>query len=67
MRDELPTSDVKGKNPFKDQRVREAFALAIDEQAIVQRVMGGLGHADLDAVGTGRERIRCGAGCEAEA
>jgi peptide/nickel transport system substrate-binding protein len=43
-RDELPTSDVKGKNPFKDQRVREAFSLAIDEQAIVQRVMGGLGH-----------------------
>ena len=43
-RDELLTSDVKGKNPFKDQRVREAFALAIDEQAIVQRVMGGLGH-----------------------
>ena len=43
-RDELVTSDVKGKNPFKDQRVREAFALAIDEQAIVQRVMGGLAH-----------------------
>jgi peptide/nickel transport system substrate-binding protein len=43
-RDELPTSDIKGKNPFKDQRVREAFALAIDETAIVQRVMGGLGH-----------------------
>ena len=43
-RDELATSDVKGKNPFKDQRVREAFALAIDETAIVQRVMGGLGH-----------------------
>jgi peptide/nickel transport system substrate-binding protein len=43
-RDELPTSDVKGKNPLKDQRVREAFALAIDDQAIVQRVMGGLGH-----------------------
>jgi peptide/nickel transport system substrate-binding protein len=43
-RDELPTSDVKGKNPLKDQRVREAFALAIDENAIVQRVMGGLAH-----------------------
>jgi peptide/nickel transport system substrate-binding protein len=43
-RDELLSSDVKGKNPFKDQRVREAFALAIDEQAIVQRAMGGLGH-----------------------
>jgi peptide/nickel transport system substrate-binding protein len=43
-RDELLTSNVKGKNPFKDQRVREAFALAIDEQAIVKRAMGGLGH-----------------------
>ena len=43
-RDELPSSDVKGKNPFKDQRVREAFALAIDEPTIVQKVMLGLGH-----------------------
>ncbi len=43
-RDELPTSNVKGKNPFKDLRVRQAFALAIDEQAIVQRVMNGLAH-----------------------
>jgi peptide/nickel transport system substrate-binding protein len=44
-RDELISSNIKGRNPFKDQRVREAFALAIDEQAIVRRVMGGLGHA----------------------
>jgi peptide/nickel transport system substrate-binding protein len=43
-RDELSTSDVKGKNPFKDQHVRQAFALAIDEVAIAQRVMGGLAH-----------------------
>lgn len=43
-RDELLSSDVKGKNPLKDQRVREAFALAIDAEAIVQRVMTGLGH-----------------------
>ena len=43
-RDELPTSDVKGKNPFKDLRVREAFALAIDEDLIAQRVMLGLAH-----------------------
>ena len=40
-RDELLYSNVKGKNPFKDVRVREAFALAIDEQAIAQRVMRG--------------------------
>ncbi|MBV9250586.1 MAG: ABC transporter substrate-binding protein, partial [Acetobacteraceae bacterium] len=43
-RDELPSSDIKGKNPLKDQRVRQAFALAIDESAIVQKVMMGLGH-----------------------
>jgi peptide/nickel transport system substrate-binding protein len=43
-RDELASSDVKGKNPFKDQRVRQAFALAIDEPTIVQKVMLGLGH-----------------------
>ncbi|HEX3403811.1 MAG TPA: ABC transporter substrate-binding protein [Acetobacteraceae bacterium] len=43
-RDELPTSDVKGKNPLRDVRVREAFALAIDEPTIVQKVMLGLGH-----------------------
>jgi peptide/nickel transport system substrate-binding protein len=53
LRDELLTSDVKGKNPFKDQRVREAFALAIDEQAIVQRVMGGLGHPTWEMWGPG--------------
>jgi peptide/nickel transport system substrate-binding protein len=43
-RDELPSSDIKGRNPFKDQRVREAFALAIDEPIIVQKVILGLGH-----------------------
>ena len=41
LRDELLFSSVKGKNPFKDVRVREAFALAIDEPAIAQRVMRG--------------------------
>ncbi|MBV8702463.1 MAG: ABC transporter substrate-binding protein, partial [Acetobacteraceae bacterium] len=44
LRDELPTSDVKGKNPFRDQRVRKAFLLAIDENAIAKRVMLGLAH-----------------------
>ena len=43
LRDELLYSSVKGKNPFKDVRVREAFALAIDENAIAQRVMRGQG------------------------
>ncbi len=40
-RDELLFSNVKGKNPFKDLRVRQAFQLAIDENAIAQRVMRG--------------------------
>src|SRR6185437_7642123 len=43
-RDELPSSDIKGKNPFKDQRVREAFQLAIDENLIASKVMLGLAH-----------------------
>lgn len=38
-RDELLKSDVKGRNPFRDRRVREAVALAIDENAIASRVM----------------------------
>ena len=40
-RPELLDSDVKGKNPFKDRRVRQAFYLAIDEAAIAERVMRG--------------------------
>jgi peptide/nickel transport system substrate-binding protein len=42
-RDELLFSNVKGKNPFKDVRVRKAFAMAIDEEAITSRVMRGQG------------------------
>jgi peptide/nickel transport system substrate-binding protein len=38
-RDELLYSSVKGKNPFKDKRVREAFHLAIDIEAIREKVM----------------------------
>ncbi len=41
-RDELQYSSVKGKNPFKDQRVREAFQLAIDVNALKTQVMRGL-------------------------
>jgi peptide/nickel transport system substrate-binding protein len=43
-REELPSSDIKGKNPLRDVRVRTAIALAIDEPAIATRVMLGLGH-----------------------
>jgi peptide/nickel transport system substrate-binding protein len=42
VRDELLYSNVKGKNPFKDVRVREAFYRAIDIEAIKTRVMRGL-------------------------
>ena len=41
-RDELQYSNVKGKNPFKDKRVREAFQKAIDLNAIKSQVMRGL-------------------------
>ena len=39
--DKLRTSNVDG-NPFKDKRVREAFNLAIDKDAIQRVVMEGL-------------------------
>ena len=40
-RDELQFSSVKGKNPFKDKRVRQAFFQAIDIEAIKSRTMRG--------------------------
>jgi peptide/nickel transport system substrate-binding protein len=40
--DELKYSDVKGKNPFKDKRVREALNIAIDREAIKRATMRGL-------------------------
>src|SRR5262249_48256546 len=41
-RDELLESNVKGKNPFRDIRVRRAIYQAIDIDAIRSRVMRGL-------------------------
>jgi len=41
MRPELLHSNIKGKNPFKDVRVRKAFYQAIDIEAIKSRVMRG--------------------------
>jgi peptide/nickel transport system substrate-binding protein len=38
-RDELLFSSVKGKNPFKDKRVRQALYQGIDIEAIKSRVM----------------------------
>jgi peptide/nickel transport system substrate-binding protein len=36
---ELKTSDVTGKNPFSDKRVRQAMNIAIDREAIKRAVM----------------------------
>jgi len=41
FRDELLYSSVKGKNPLKDKRVREAIYRAIDIEAIKRAVMRG--------------------------
>jgi peptide/nickel transport system substrate-binding protein len=63
--DELKYSNIKGKNPFKDVRVRKALNLAVDREAIRRVTMRGLsipaaimvapgvhGHStDLDKVG----------------
>jgi peptide/nickel transport system substrate-binding protein len=40
-RAELLHSSVKGKNPFKDRRVREAFYRSIDVEALKRTVMRG--------------------------
>ena len=39
---ELKYSDVKGKNPFKDKRVREALSIVVDREAIRRTIMRGL-------------------------
>ena len=39
---ELAFSNVKGKNPFKDVRVRRALNLAVDRAAIQRTIMRGL-------------------------
>ena len=44
IHDELQGSNIKGKNPFKDQRVREAIYYAIDVPTIVDKVMKGFAY-----------------------
>ena len=39
---ELKFSNVKGKNPFADKRVRQALSMAIDREAIKRNIMRGL-------------------------
>jgi peptide/nickel transport system substrate-binding protein len=41
-RDESPYTNVKGRNPFKDKRVRQAMYQAIDIEAIKRATMRGL-------------------------
>ena len=52
-RDELLESNIKGKNPFKDKGVRQAFYQAIDEDAIAAKVMRGFAHPTALLVGPG--------------
>ncbi len=52
-RDELLFSNVKGKNPFKDKRVRQAFYQAIDIEAIKSRIMRGASVPSALMVGNG--------------
>jgi peptide/nickel transport system substrate-binding protein len=43
FRDELQSGNVKGKNPFKDLRVRQAMAHTLDAELIINKVMRGYG------------------------
>ena len=44
-RDELPGSNVKGKNPLKDMRVRRALYQAIDIDSLMRVTLRGMGQA----------------------
>ena len=52
-RDELLYSSVKGKNPFKDKRVRQAFYQAIDIEGIKKTVMRRASNPSALMVGPG--------------
>ncbi|MBL8512759.1 MAG: ABC transporter substrate-binding protein [Betaproteobacteria bacterium] len=43
FRDELQYSSVKGKNPLRDLRVRQAIAHSIDANLLIDKVMRGYG------------------------
>ena len=51
--DELPYSSVRGANPFKDKRVRQAFYQAIDIKGIKKTVMRGASNPSAQLVGPG--------------
>jgi peptide/nickel transport system substrate-binding protein len=52
-RDELLYSSVKGKNPFKDKRVRQAFYQSIDIEGIHKTVMRGASKPTALMIGPG--------------
>ena len=52
-RDELLKSDVRGRNPFRDVRVRRAMQQAIDLEAIKTRIMRGQSRPTSLMVGPG--------------
>ncbi|MFP8779390.1 ABC transporter substrate-binding protein [Hydrogenophaga sp. RWCD_12] len=52
-RDELLYSNIKGKNPFKDKRVRQAFYQAIDINGIQKNVMRGASTPAAHLIGPG--------------
>ena len=52
-RDELADTNVKGRNPFRDRRVRQAFYQAIDERLIAAKVMRGFATPTALLVGPG--------------
>lgn len=52
-RDELIDSNVKGKNPLKDARVRKAIAMAIDAESMSRQVMRGVSLPNYLIVGPG--------------
>jgi len=53
VRDELFDSDVRGRNPFKDIRVRQAVRMAIDAEAIRNSVMRGFAVPNYTMAGPG--------------
>ncbi|MBB5690437.1 ABC transporter substrate-binding protein [Roseomonas alkaliterrae] len=52
-REELLKSDVRGRNPFRDVRVRRAMQLAIDNEAIARTVMRGQARPTALMIGPG--------------
>ena len=61
-RDELAYSDVKGRNPFKDLRVRRAVAHAIDVDTIVAKVLRGQAKPTGSFISPLARRSRAGTG-----